>query len=556
MTRQHIVVLSFLLAAGARSAAAQTPVAGQVPTAARQPASAIIRGRIAAADSGKPLRRVRVSLVVAGANVPPIVVSTNTQGRFEMKNVAAGLYRVSATRAGYLTVQYGQRRPREEGSTVQVDDGQVLEHIDFALPRGGVFAGRITDESGEPYPGVRVEALELRYRGGRRVPFPTGGATTDDLGQFRIGGLPPGTYYLGATSSETWLGPAKDTYGYAYTYFPGVTAEQVQAMSVTLAQQRTDLDFSLRASRTSRLSGRVLSASGESAQGELVSLLREVGPGLVASSPVASARTARDGTFEIRAVPPGNYVLDTARTSGGRYESASLRLTVAGADIEDVVLAPRSSSTVSGSVITDEGGLPPFPPSRLRILLVPGDEDKVLPTGRLQAVAADGSFRLQGIGGPFLFRLDGLPDGWMLKTVRLGDDDVSEAPFDVPTGGKEINGLQMIVTQKVGKLSGDIVDSAGKPVTDSTVIVFSEDAKLWGPASRFVRTTRPDSDGHFAIVGLPAGRYRAIVRASIEDGQSEDAHFLESLRHDASVVELLEGESTTVTLKTPSQRPQ
>jgi hypothetical protein len=51
-----------------------------------------------------------------------------------MKNVTAGLYRVSAGRAGYLTLQYGQRQPREEGSTVQVRNGQVVEHIDFTLP--------------------------------------------------------------------------------------------------------------------------------------------------------------------------------------------------------------------------------------------------------------------------------------------------------------------------------------------------------------------------------------------------------------------------------------
>jgi hypothetical protein len=47
------------------------------------------------------------------------------------------------------------------------------------------------------------------------------------------------------------------------------------------------------------------------------------------------------------------------------------------------------------------------------------------------------------------------------------------------------------------------------------VIVFAEDAKLWGTASRFVRTARPDADAHFSIVGLPAGRYLAVHRQRI-----------------------------------------
>ncbi len=38
-----------------------------------------------------------------------------------------------------------------------------------------------------------------------------------------------------------------------------------------------------------------------------------------------------------------------------------------------------------------------------------------MPTGRVQPVNADGSFRPQNVAGPFLFRLDALPDGWMLK---------------------------------------------------------------------------------------------------------------------------------------------
>jgi hypothetical protein len=88
------------------------------------------------------------------------------------------VYSITASRAGYLTVQYGQRRPHESGRTLEVHDGQLIEHVDMALPRGGVLSGRITDELGDPFPGARVEAVSLRYTRGRRVPLQAGIATT------------------------------------------------------------------------------------------------------------------------------------------------------------------------------------------------------------------------------------------------------------------------------------------------------------------------------------------------------------------------------------------
>lgn len=550
-----VVIPALLLAASSFATTGHVRVADQNEPGARPipAATGNIRGRVTSAAAGKPLRRVRVTLFPAGpgARQPQMGASTNSQGQFEVTNVPAGQYRVSASRAGFITIQYGQRRPGEEGLTVDVRDGQVVEHVDIALPQGAVFAGRITDELGEPYPGVRVDALALRYLGGRRVPSLVSAATTDDLGQFRIIGLQPGTFYVSAASRETWVGPTKDTYGFAYTYFPGgTTRADAQPITITLGQQRTDLDFRLVASRTARVMGWVQSTTGEPVPGESVSLQQHVGAGAVAAAVSGSARTDREGRFEIRDVSPGDYLLSTSRRpSGGQGESVSLPVAVSGVDVKDIILVPRSSSTVTGAVVGDESTPLPFSPARLRVFLVPGGDGNVMPTARLQAVGADGAFRLQGLGGPFLFRLDGLPEGWMIARVRLGDEDISEVPFDVPTGGKEITGLQMTITQRVGTVSGKVVDSNGRAMADATVILYADDAKLWVPASRFVRTTRPDNNGHFAIKGLPPGRYRAIGRAFIEEGQSEDIQFLESLRPDSTTFELLEGGSQTLALK-------
>ena len=69
------------------------------------------------------------------------------------------------------------------------------------MPRGSVIAGRIVDEFGDAIPDVSVTAMRQTWQNGRRRLVPASGrvAQTNDLGQFRIYGLPPGDYYVSAT---------------------------------------------------------------------------------------------------------------------------------------------------------------------------------------------------------------------------------------------------------------------------------------------------------------------------------------------------------------------
>ena len=53
------------------------------------------------------------------------------------------------------------------------------------------------------------------------------------------------------------------------------------------------------------------------------------------------------------------------------------------------------------------------------------------------------------------------------------------------------------------------------------LVVFAEDAKLWGTQSRFVQTTRPNQNGKFSMKGLPPGRYLSAVVPALENGITE-----------------------------------
>src|SRR4029079_1884247 len=125
---------------------------------------------------------------------------TDAEGRYEFRDLPAGRFNLSVTKSGFVSMQYGQSRPFEPGRPIELTDAQVMDKADVALPRGSVLAGRVVDEAGEAVAEADVTAMRMQYQNGRRRLVPSGrNASTNDLGQFRIYGLPPGEYYVSAT---------------------------------------------------------------------------------------------------------------------------------------------------------------------------------------------------------------------------------------------------------------------------------------------------------------------------------------------------------------------
>ena len=159
--------------------------------------TATLRGYVVAADTGSPLRRALVRAFSADGRGTGMAL-TDAQGRFEIKELIAGRYNMNVTKAGYVIMSYGQRRPEQQGTMLDILDGQLVEKIAFSLPRGGVLTGSIVDEFGEPVAGAQVSANRFRYVNGARRLTPSGNGSSDDRGIYRIYGLAPGEYYVSA----------------------------------------------------------------------------------------------------------------------------------------------------------------------------------------------------------------------------------------------------------------------------------------------------------------------------------------------------------------------
>src|SRR5206468_13030681 len=119
-------------------------------------------------------RAAQIRLSGVGGGTEPRTVDSDDDGRYDVTDVRAGRYNVTVIHAGYLLLRYGQRRPRELGNLLDIAGGQILENVDFMLPRMSVIAGRLTDETKEPIADALVFAMRSIYFDGRRQFVPTG----------------------------------------------------------------------------------------------------------------------------------------------------------------------------------------------------------------------------------------------------------------------------------------------------------------------------------------------------------------------------------------------
>jgi hypothetical protein len=562
-------MLAAALAPSAQQAQPPRDTAAQ-QAAALPPPTGRITGRVVAADSGRPVKRARV--LISAAELPGgRAAMTDDSGVFDLTDLPAGRYTVNVSKTGFVALSYGQRRPLQAGTPLQLGDGQQLKGVDFQLPRGSAVAGRIFDEDGEPMPGVTVTVMRYQYLQGDRRLVPAASGQTDDKGQFRVWGLMPGDYYVSATARNLNVGPfqpggfggrgavmgggrgggggasGSDTEAataYAPTYFPGVeSVDQAKSVPVGLSQEVLDISFGLMLVRTSRITGHVANPDGTPASAGNVQLLAE---GSTARGQIGvryGGRVQWDGRFAIANVPPGRYMLQARGGSGDVQQFATLPITVAGGDLNDVGVILQPGATITGTVVFPATSQPPdF--TQLRIV-APSMEQSI--AGPAQSrVDKDGNFSIEGVpAGMHLIRPQNQVRGWVLQSVTSGARDVTDTPFELRSSQKMTN-VVVTFTDKIGQLTGAITNAQGNPVTEYTVLAFPADTSLWRPQARQIMTARPDQTGHYAIKGLPPGEYYVVTVDPSEQGEWFEPAYLEQHRPGASRVTLLEGDAKTV----------
>jgi hypothetical protein len=361
-----------------------------------------------------------------------------------------------------------------------------------------------------------------------------------------------------ASTKETWTVTenGKDTvYGYMPTYFPGVViGSEARRVTLKVGQEVPAIDFSLVPGRAAKITGQALDSQGRPfARVSLTDEVKGLGFSSFGSGPDVSV--SPDGSFTGLNVPPGEYKLIASRqaTEEGGPEAALTTVNVEGNDIENIMLVGSSGGTVSGRIVMEEGSAPPKM-SAVSVQVV--EPYRGQPSATLlgtfkdfgfSRVKEDGTWAVSHVFGRARMQVT-VPDGWMVKSITRDGRDVADGSLQLASG-EELSGIDVLLTSRVTKIEGQLLDERNQPIRDATILVFPSDADKWFENSKTIRAARLDQQGRWQAKGLPAGEYLAIALDYVEDGAWNDPDYLESLRRDAKKVTLADGASETVALK-------
>jgi len=571
-----VPVIALIFIGSPTRAQTPPPAPAQAPRAAPTPprdnqaqekiGTARLSGRVVAGDTGKPVRRALVRLITP--DLPQgRSISTDPDGRWELKALPAGSYRIQVQKGGYVGIFYGQQRPFAQGKVVDVTDGQVIDKLDVSLPRAGVITGAVMDEFGEPVTAARVTAMRYGYANGQRRLVGTGsGDSTDDIGQYRLHGLTPGEYVISASMGPAIvLNASEDRMGYATTYYPGTpTAAEAQRVRVAEGQEIQQITFNLATSRVATISGTAANSAGKPINRGFITLVsfNESGAQMGLGSQLKP-----DGSFSFTSVTPGEYRVSVQYTpdsdgSGSPFASgppgteyASVPLTITGRDVTGLTLTTTTGGSAKGKV-TFEGG-PPTSVSPASITVGSTSMSAAINTmmaGGSARVRDDWTFEVSGLFDRRRFRINSPPAGWFLKSVTQDGNEVTDTGTDFAQGQK-VSNVEIILTQRAAGLAGTVQDARDKPVNDYVVVAFSADSSRWGYMTRYVRSARPNQEGRFSVTGLQADEYFVVALDYVESGEETDPEQLEKWKSLATRVTLADGESKSLTLKLVTQTP-
>ena len=575
------------------------------PDATGPTGTGVIRGRVVAADTGNPIRRAMVNLspiapppapsgggrgvsgqvlLTPGAVSNPSVQAsaslssslarprqaiTDSQGGFEFTLLPAGSYRVMASAnqysPQYLGMAYGAKKPNGPGSfdigqPIQLADGQAFNKAVIALPRGGVITGRVTDENGEPLTRVQVYSVFFPPGASRGMRM-GGGNQTDDLGQFRIYGLQPGEHAVVAEATRyNFVSPnappetEEEKIGFVTTYYPGTTDEgAAQRVRARIGTETQGIEIRLVQDRLYHVSGTVVDSQGQPLPRVNGQVMRRT-PGMTGSSSFGF-NTDEKGQFQMRNVPSGNYRLIIRQTrpytpgpgpQTDPGEMAVMPLTIAGADLDNLMVVTTPGVTITGQVVFEQGP-PTTTGGTVRVMATLGNPDEMagVPSPQPAVMRPDLTFTMKGLLGDHMLRASG-PNQY-LKSVTVGAEDITDTPREFKTGDR----VTITLTSRASTVEGTVADASGAASADAGILIFSDDKAAWRFNSARLRRSTVDANGHFRIPGLMPGRYfvAALPRERLNMPMGGDPAFFEELSKVATSLTIGEDEERKVDLK-------
>jgi protocatechuate 3,4-dioxygenase beta subunit len=514
----------------------------------------VVRGQVKSDDdSATLLRRARITVTGGTAGA----VFTDYEGRFEVA-VPARSFTLRVTKPGYA--------PRQIQSSIVSD-----EPLDIRLARGAAINGRVIDNTGAPVADERVTV-----RTNRPLPRDTVAVDvvtrTDDLGEFRVGSLPAGSYQVMVPQRSTQLTVLEGRTGaQAAPLQAGPTqTRDLRVIEVTapasVVEVRTGEESSIIVSHDSRaedfrsaasyvaeyeaeaqksrmfmmsrlmvrgnsfLSGRVTDSNGRGIVGAIVRL-NPVSPALP-----RMAASDQSGRYMFTGITPGSYRVAASKNGllpgeHGQQRAGQPGTVVTLRDrqrLDDINVALRRGASVTG-IITDRDGEPlegvAVHAWRLEYRNGRPVTDAV---GRVRRTDDRGRYRIHSLqtGTYYVVASDDQTPAEATESVMRaprayypGTDTLPLATPVYVDVGVDAAGIDMAFSPpRTVKVSGRAMNANGDPLNRPVALVGSTRSGLPAPAAQMAVM----SGWNFEFPHVPPGEY--VIQAlhywgDLEDGQ-------------------------------------
>ena len=523
-----------------------------------------VEGRVLNAATGTPLGDVKLRLKPTGAQSGAsiaFVTMSDEKGNFAFAGIEPGTYRFSAERLEYTTAIYGERRSNAAGTPIALEPAARKTGFEFKLKPQGVITGRVLGPDGEPLKtilntasGVEapVSAMRVVYENGRRsLRFANIAGVQNDLGEYRIGGLEPGRYYISATPLKYpgFLTGALDLSGlppqsYQATYYPSATSlGEATPLDVTAGSIVTGADIRMIRSEAFPVHVTVVDQTGLNL-GTLT--LVQQPPGGFGTGVLQGAGAMRGprAQYDLGLMPRGRIpVRVMAYNPQGPALWSRYVLDVNG-PVDNLEFAVKPGFTVQGRLTVDNA---PVPKGLKFSLTMPDLPSEAKSTTKPAEPAPDGSFVFTNVSADrYSVDISGMPRGFYLKSVRLGSQDALDTDLDLTQAPERP--LEIVLSANPGALGGLVTSADGAPVSGAVVAVVPQSAQR-RQRPDWYRAATTDAGGKFAMADLRPGDYKLFAWEDVEDGAWMDPVFLKPFEEKGQPLTVREGVSGTVELK-------
>jgi hypothetical protein len=522
--RNHVVVAMSLIAV----LCGMTVDARQVvPQNSLQEGRGAVGGFVTAMNSGEPVAGVTVVLFRASEAAPEVLqpeheilrllisqavsaaatpfagksviarTTTDDKGRFTFRGVPPGNFGIGFAKTGYVTRDGSIPHRTATPIHVTLQPRDEFTNLNVQLSATASISGRVLDSTGEAKPLLKVEAMRVVYRNGMRLlanaasPYSRGSGETDDRGEYRLFGLPPGNYYVRV------LQPGMPT-----SYYPSNTIDPQQAVPVTISPgvDARGIDISLAKDKLHSVSLKLPPIpQGYRATFNISPVMTGLTDGGL-SIPECRLQANRTD-LRCGSLPPGSYdvLLRHTSSSGQQNASVRLRIDIVDQDLNLGTVALSPDSTFAGKIVIPDSLADGFRPERVRVRL--GEQSGA---GR-----KDGTFELANIPkGDYHLEVEGLPPNMYVAAARLDGGDALSGKLDLSTYTTGL--LEIFLEGSGGTLGGTVVDSADRPAVSVEVVLVPPPSRRGNPS--LFRTATTDHNGAFSFQNVPpAAQYKLLA---------------------------------------------